>query len=325
MIRSRKPPFSRAHRRGTVVAAALVAAVLALQSPGYADPDEEEVTLEELNEQADALEEEYDGELVQYTSAKDAAEKAEKDLEDVQERLENARGDVAQLAAGQYKSTGLDPTVEIVLSSSPEQMLDDASLLSQLSHNSGARVSNLEALEVEAEAAQEEADSKLDEAQELVDDLEEQRDEILAKIEKYEAEQVPETPGNGTVPADAQGPGFDGVTPRMAAIRDDLIGQFGAPYPVGCLRPGDSGEHGSGRACDFMMSAGGGMPSAENQQLGTQMAEYARNNADRLGIMYVIWEQKIWDSRNPGAGWKPMSDRGSITQNHYDHVHVSSY
>jgi hypothetical protein len=41
--------------------------------------------------------------------------------------------------------------------------------------------------------------------------------------------------------------------------------------------------------------------------------------------MYVIWEQKIWDSRNPGAGWKPMADRGSITQNHYDHVHISSW
>ena len=23
------------------------------------------------------------------------------------------------------------------------------------------------------------------------------------------------------------------------------------------------------------------------------------------------------------SGWDPMEDRGSITQNHYDHVHVS--
>jgi hypothetical protein len=33
----------------------------------------------------------------------------------------------------------------------------------------------------------------------------------------------------------------------------------------------------------------------------------------------VIWRQRI----NSGTGWRAMEDRGSITQNHYDHVHVS--
>ncbi|WP_372509255.1 hypothetical protein [Actinomadura madurae] len=40
-----------------------------------------------------------------------------------------------------------------------------------------------------------------------------------------------------------------------------------------------------------------------------------------LGISYVIWKQRIWNVR--GGGWRPMEDRGSITQNHYDHVHIS--
>ncbi len=35
--------------------------------------------------------------------------------------------------------------------------------------------------------------------------------------------------------------------------------------------------------------------------------------------MYVIWRQRY----NDGSGWDPMEDRGSITANHYDHVHVS--
>jgi len=317
-------PSSAARRRGAVVLTAAAALLLVLSPSAHADPDDEP-SLEELNERVEALEEEYDAELVQYTSAKEEAEQAADELDEIQEKLEAAREDVAVIAASQYKSSGFDPVIEIVVSSSPEQMLSDAALIGQVSHISGERVAALTELKEEAEQAKEEADAKLAEAEELVEDLEAQRDEVLAKIEEYEAEQVPATTGTGSVPDSARGWGFDGATPRMAAIRDEIISTFGAPYPVGCLRPGDPGEHGSGRACDFMMSAGGAMPSAANRDLGWQIAEYAKANADRLGVMYVIWEQKIWDSRNPGAGWKPMADRGSVTQNHYDHVHISSW
>lgn len=38
-------------------------------------------------------------------------------------------------------------------------------------------------------------------------------------------------------------------------------------------------------------------------------------------VDYVIWRQRI-NSRD-GRGWRAMADRGSITANHFDHVHVS--
>ncbi|WP_067963956.1 coiled-coil domain-containing protein [Nocardiopsis trehalosi] len=311
--------------RAALLAGLAAATALLVPTASYADPQEEEVDIEELNARADALEEEYDSELVQYTDAKDAVEEAERRLTEVQDDLDAARGNVADLAAAQYKGTGLDPAVEVVMSSEPDRMLEDAAIVGQVAHNNGERVNALTELEAERQEAADEADAKLQDAEELIDDLEAERDDVLAKIEKYEEEQVPDTPGTGDVPDSAIGPGWDGATPRMAAIRDEIVSTFGAPYPVGCLRPGDPGEHGSGRACDFMMSAGGGSPSAANRALGQQIAEYAQANADRLGVMYIIWEQKIWDTRNPGAGWKPMEDRGSITQNHYDHVHISSY
>ncbi|RNL84651.1 hypothetical protein EFW17_11905 [Halostreptopolyspora alba] len=306
--------------------AGLVAAVslLTCAPAAHAEPEEEEVDIEELNDRADALEEEYEGELPQYNSAKDAVETAQEKLDDVEERLEAAEEDASRVAAAQYKGTGLDPTIEVAMSSSPDETLDNAAMAGRVSEANGERVVNLTELrEARAEAA-DEAEAELTEAKELVDDLEAQRDEVLDKIEKYEEEQVPETSGNGTVPESAKGWGFDGATPRMAAIRDEIIQQFGAPYPVGCVRQ-SSDDHGVGKACDFMMSSNGASPSAENQQLGQQIANYAQNNADRLGVKYIIWEQRIWDSRNPGAGWKQMEDRGSITQNHYDHVHVSSF
>ncbi|TQN32719.1 hypothetical protein FHX37_2697 [Haloactinospora alba] len=338
MTRLSEPAVRRA--RSAVSVAVGAAAVLALApAAASADPSDDEPSIEELNDRAEDLEEQYDSELVQYTDAKDAAEEADEELEDVNKRIEEARGEVAELAAQRYKGTGVDPTVEVVMNNDPDQMFDDAAIVSHLSENNGKRLDQLTELKKDREEAAEKAQGKLEDAEELVDELESKRDEVQEKIDRYEEEEVPDGtgggnddsgdsggPGDGSIPADAKGPGWDGATPRMAGIRDEIVREFGAPYPVGCLRPGDnSGEHGSGRACDFMMSSGGATPSAQHQQLGQEIANYAQSNADRLGVMYIIWEQKIWDTRNPGAGWKPMDDRGGTTANHYDHVHISSY
>ncbi|KIH99290.1 hypothetical protein LP52_07875 [Streptomonospora alba] len=323
-------------KRRALLLPGLAAAAIALlpATSSYADPQDDEPSLDELNERADALEEEYDTELVQYEDAQENAEKAQKRLDNVEDELEKYRKNVADLAAAQYMGSGVDPAVEVVMSSDPQDMLDNAAMAGQVSANNAERVADLAEMRQKREDAVEDADAKLEDAEELVEDLESQRENVLDKIEKYEEEQVPEAPeessggggsGDGSIPSSAMGPGWDGATPRMAAIRDEIVREFGAPYPVGCLRPGDSGEHGSGRACDFMMSAGGASPSAGDRQLGQQIADYAQANADRLGVMYIIWEQRIWHSANPGAGWEMMNDRGSITANHYDHVHISSY
>jgi hypothetical protein len=76
------------------------------------------------------------------------------------------------------------------------------------------------------------------------------------------------------------------------------------------------GEHADGRAVDFMVSDSG---------LGSAIAEWARANAGALHIREVIWSQHIWTPERSAEGWRAMSDRGSVTANHYDHVHVSVY
>jgi len=50
-----------------------------------------------------------------------------------------------------------------------------------------------------------------------------------------------------------------------------------------------------------------------------QLADYCAANLRNLGLKYVIWKQRI----NSGSGWRGMNDRGSLTQNHYDHVHIT--
>jgi len=75
------------------------------------------------------------------------------------------------------------------------------------------------------------------------------------------------------------------------------------------------GEHGQGRAIDIMVSG----------ETGWAIADFLRANYAALGIEYIIYSQNIWSVERSGEGWRGMSDRGSVTANHYDHVHVTVY
>ena len=93
----------------------------------------------------------------------------------------------------------------------------------------------------------------------------------------------------------------------VCAAFGDSVSSFGG------FRAGDSGDHGSGRAVDIMVS---GEP-------GWEIARYVQAHARELGVAYVIYQQQIWLVGRPTTQWQAMEDRGSRTQNHFDHVHVS--
>ena len=109
-----------------------------------------------------------------------------------------------------------------------------------------------------------------------------------------------------------------GLQPQTAAFKEEIVNLFGITSFSG-HRPGDSGDHGKGLAIDFMV--------AESSELGDRIAEYAIQNMASRGISYIIWKQRFYapfDSKyGPANTWNPMPDRGSVTENHYDHVHVS--
>ena len=121
----------------------------------------------------------------------------------------------------------------------------------------------------------------------------------------------------------------DNITP-YPAMRDLVIEEFGratkwAVWAATAVGGWVVGEHPKGRACDFMLNADGQTPSEEQIRRGWYISEWARENADDLGIMYVIYRQQIWDVRRGDTDWRDMADRGSITENHFDHVHISMY
>jgi hypothetical protein len=86
---------------------------------------------------------------------------------------------------------------------------------------------------------------------------------------------------------------------------------------------GRTSEHKEGRALDWRMNVKNKSQAARVQQALEWMTANNGEVAYRLGIMYIIWDQKIWSLYYAEMGWRKMEDRGSPTQNHKDHVHIS--
>ena len=141
----------------------------------------------------------------------------------------------------------------------------------------------------------------------------------------YQAAPVQGNPRTYTAPAAPDYAGLAatksenaGLQPQTAAFKEEVASLFGITSFSG-YRPGDSGDHGKGLAIDFMVPV--------SSALGDQVADYAIQNMASRGISYIIWKQRFYapfpSKYGPAYTWNPMPDRGSVTENHYDHVHVS--
>ena len=147
--------------------------------------------------------------------------------------------------------------------------------------------------------------------------------EAPATTEAPAAPVVAETPATTEAPVTTQTPtpanvNTTGLQPQAAAYMNEIAGLYGITS-FSTYRPGDSGDHGKGLAVDFMVP--------ESSALGDQIAEYTAANMGSRGVSYIIWKQRFYAPFNsiygPAYTWNLMPDRGSITENHYDHVHVS--
>lgn len=103
-----------------------------------------------------------------------------------------------------------------------------------------------------------------------------------------------------------------GLKPRAAQLANHIKARFPVLSILGYRASAiDPAGHPSGLAVDFMVPVGG--------ILGDSIASYLLANKASLHVDYVIWKQRV----NYGSGWKAMENRGSVTANHYDHVHVN--
>ena len=122
--------------------------------------------------------------------------------------------------------------------------------------------------------------------------------------------------------AELADPAMNGLTDHAKKMKVALAKKFGITS-FSMFRAGDDDGtghgHGTGMSVDFMVPVG----SAQ----GDQLAEYLTKNMNELGVYYIIWKQKYYMPQfniyGPANTWNLMPDRGGVTANHYDHVHVS--
>ena len=122
--------------------------------------------------------------------------------------------------------------------------------------------------------------------------------------------------------AELADPAMNGLTPHTKKMKVALSKKFGITS-FSLFRAGDDDGtghgHNSGMAVDFMVPV--------NSVQGDQLAEYLTKHMDELGVYYIIWKQRFYMPQQniygPANTWNIMPNRGGVTANHYDHVHVS--
>nr|WP_203633440.1 NlpC/P60 family protein [Streptomyces halstedii] len=151
--------------RVTVLTATAAAAVALSSQAAQADP---KPTKEEVKAKVDKLYHEAEAATEKYNGAKEQQDKLKKEVDALQdkaarsqEELNNLRGELGSLATAQYRSGGLDPSVQLLLSSDPDTFLDQASALDQLTAKQAESLQKIQAKQRALAQQRKEAQSKL--------------------------------------------------------------------------------------------------------------------------------------------------------------------
>lgn len=115
--------------------------------------------------------------------------------------------------------------------------------------------------------------------------------------------------------------------PGTRALANMLLSYYGTGRNGGITRAcsiGGRSEHKEGRAFDWMLSVNRPGERAVAEQFMTWLLGEGPNgeaayNARRLGVMYVIWNGRIWSADHASRGWL----RYGGPNPHVDHIHIS--
>lgn len=107
------------------------------------------------------------------------------------------------------------------------------------------------------------------------------------------------------------------LKPNALALAKAVAQEFPEIETIGGWRPVDTyPDHPSGHAVDIMIPD---FQSENGKKLGDAIKEYVWENQDAFDVTYTIWRQ-TYQSRTDS---NVMEDRGGLTANHFDHVHVT--
>jgi cell wall-associated NlpC family hydrolase len=148
-VAAHRKPRQRSLSGNTARTAATIALAGAATATGFdgtshaephLTPTQVKAKVDKLYQEAEVATEKYDG-------AKEKADAAEKQLNTLRdeaarktEKLNSARNSLGYVAAAQYRSGGMDPAVQLMLSSNPERYLDGAEFADRAGHRQTAAV-----------------------------------------------------------------------------------------------------------------------------------------------------------------------------------------
>ncbi|SEC29004.1 Cell wall-associated hydrolase, NlpC family [Streptomyces sp. 3213] len=183
---SHRRPKQPSRTRVTVLTATAAAAVALTSQAAQAAPkpskDQVKAKTDALYEQAEKATEEYDG-------AKDKQKKLEQEIADLQDKVARGQSDLntlrdglGSLASAQYRTGGIDPSVQLFLSSNPDDYLDKASKLDQLSAQQIEQLKKVQKKQRMLAQQRQEASTKLKDLADTRTELGKKKKEVQAKL-----------------------------------------------------------------------------------------------------------------------------------------------
>ncbi|GAA2741442.1 MULTISPECIES: NlpC/P60 family protein [Kitasatospora] len=188
MASHRRPkPASRA-RVSILTAAAATAVALSAQSGAHADPAP---TKDQVKQQVDALNEQAEVKTEAYNAAVEKQQTLQKQVTQIQDQVARQQAQVttvqdslAGIAAEQYRTGGIDPTVQLMLSSSPDSFLGQAGALNQVGSTQADLLKSFKDEQSKLDQQRQEAEGKLGELDSTTKSLKADKDDIQAKLAK---------------------------------------------------------------------------------------------------------------------------------------------
>ncbi|GAA1423917.1 C40 family peptidase [Streptomyces thermospinosisporus] len=136
-------------RTAATLALAGAATTTVLDGTGQADPQltpqQAKARVDQLYREAEVATEKYNGAKEKADAARERVRKLQDEAARKQERLNAARSALGSAATAQYRSGGLDPAVQLVLSDDPDGYLDGVALAERAGSRQNAAVNRVRA------------------------------------------------------------------------------------------------------------------------------------------------------------------------------------
>jgi cell wall-associated NlpC family hydrolase len=187
-VASHRRPKQPSRARVTVLTTAAAAAVVMSSQAANAAPSEKP-SKDEVKAKVDKLYEQAEQATEKYNGAKEKQEKLQKEISTIQDNvakgqqeLNELRDGLGSMASAQYRSGGIDPSVQLFLSADPDDYLDKASTLDQLSTQQVDALKEIQEKQRELAQQRSEASEKLKDLSATRTELGNKKKEVQGKL-----------------------------------------------------------------------------------------------------------------------------------------------